>query len=175
MSASTADARSPKAIARIASAGTAEPIWPGAKALDGKYRSAWTRNSGTSASRSGSRRRAGLTYQRAIAPKTIRENVNCTPNSVVGLISGIASGAKPAERLLSIDEPFRRKHGGAFNRLGTRIGETRRHEEGESTDAGSAVARDDVRVAPLHHTWTEPVVELRRVDEETFRPRPLRF
>src|SRR5438128_5208062 len=42
----TAETRSPYAISAIAFIGTAAPTCPGANALEGRYRSAWTRKRG---------------------------------------------------------------------------------------------------------------------------------
>src|SRR5215471_21590441 len=85
--ASTADARSPYAMAFIASIGTVGATCPSANALDGTYRSPCTRKSGASAAGVGSAFNAGHTYHFATRPTSTRENVNCTPISVVGLIA----------------------------------------------------------------------------------------
>src|SRR5215472_5527564 len=129
--ASTADARSPYAMAFIASIGTVGATCPGANALDGKYRSPCTRKSGASAAGVGRAFNAGHKYHFATRPASTRENVNCTPISVVGLMGDplracrvcIGSfGTEPCERLLSIDEPFRREDGRAFDRFRTSLG-----------------------------------------------------
>src|SRR5215467_806022 len=74
-------------MAFIASIGTVGATCPGANALDGKYRSPCTRNSGARAAGAGSAFNAGHTYHFATRPASTRENVNCTPISVVGLIT----------------------------------------------------------------------------------------
>src|SRR5215475_8706087 len=71
----------------IASIGTVGPTCPGANALDGKYRSPCTRKSGASAAGAGRAFNAGTTYHFATRPTSTRENVNCTPISVNGLIA----------------------------------------------------------------------------------------
>src|SRR5262249_28044145 len=48
--------------------------------------------------------------------------------------------------------------------------ETGGHQERELADAGRAVTRNDVGVAPLHHSRSEGMPELDRVDQEAAGP-----
>src|SRR5713101_400634 len=118
-------------MAAMASIGTFAPTCPGANALDGRYRSPWTRKRGTSAVEAGSAFKAGEMYHLATRAKRTSEEVNCTPMRVVGLIRHHLSRevvwgsfrAKPVERLLAIDEPLRREDGRALKRLCPRLRE----------------------------------------------------
>src|SRR5439155_10003847 len=86
MSERTADTRSPYAISAIAFIGTAAPTCPGANALEGRYRSAWTRKRGTRAACAGSVFNAGVMYHFATSAKRTSEKVNCRPNNAMGLM-----------------------------------------------------------------------------------------
>src|SRR5215471_2509112 len=103
--ASTADARSPYAMAFIAFIGTVAPTCPGANALDGRYRSPCTRKSGASAAGVGSAFNTGITYHFATMPASTRENVNCTPISVVGLIAEATRTPPVDRRTTSLGRP----------------------------------------------------------------------
>src|SRR5215467_4343984 len=142
-------------MAFIASIGTVGATCPGANALDGKYRSPCTRNSGARAAGAGSAFNAGHSYHFATRPASTKENVNCTPISVVGLIADpFARGAsvvhslgtKPRERLLSIDEPLRGEDCRPLDGFHTGPRKPCGHEEREPASAGSAVPRNDVGV-----------------------------
>src|SRR5438552_18808779 len=117
-------------------------------------------------------------YHLATKAKSTSENVNCTPNSVVGLIgdpvraNGVGCdslGAEPCQCLLSIDEPLRWEDSRSLDGFRSRCGKPGGHEEREPANAGRAVPRNDVRVPPLHDARAEPVCELGRVDEEGLR------
>src|SRR5215472_718548 len=82
---------------------------------------------------------------------------------------------KPSECLLTIEEPLRRKNGRALDGLLARSGEPGWHEEREPSDTSRSVARDDVSVAPLHHSVPEAMLELHRIDEQRAGPRLLCF
>src|SRR5262245_25314248 len=56
-----------------------------------------------------------------------------------------------------------------------RIRKSCRHEEGESSNTGGAVPRNDVGIAPRQNAIRETMMELDGVDEETPRPPLLRF
>src|SRR5262249_30669552 len=56
-----------------------------------------------------------------------------------------------------------------------RAGEAIRNVEGKFSSAGSAIARDDAIVPPLHHARPELVAELVPVDQEQRRSQALRF
>src|SRR5712692_11167706 len=86
MSERTAETRSPYAISAIAFIGTAAPTCPGANAVEGRYRSAWTRKRGTRAACAGSLSNAGVMYHFATSAKRTSENVNCRPNNAIGLM-----------------------------------------------------------------------------------------
>src|SRR5262249_55070000 len=82
-----------------------------------------------------------------------------------------SSRSKPIECLLAVDEPLRWKDGWPFDRLLSGAGESRGHQKGESTNAGSAVARNDMGVAPRHDSIPKPMLKLHRVDQKPARPR----
>src|SRR6516165_9092397 len=90
------------------------------------------------------------------------------PGSIPQLLR--CSLPKPAHGFLTIQEPLRGKDGGALDGLFPRIWESRRHDECEFSNAGSAISRNDMRVAPLHHAVPKSMPELECVDEQATRP-----
>src|SRR5262245_2749657 len=98
--------------------------------------------------------KAGEMYHFATTANRTSENVNCTPNSVVGLIGDpvrancvarASFGAEPCQRLLPIHEPLRWEDGGSLDGFRSSSGKSGGHEESEPANAGGAVPRNDVR------------------------------
>src|SRR5260370_41689299 len=110
--------------------------------------------------------------------KATRLNVDWMLKATNGLMSPSPRGdgsrrAQPIESLPSVDEPPRGEDRRPFDALLPRVGETRRHHEGELAHTGGAVPRNDVRVTPLHHVRAEPPAKRDAVDHEAEGSRPL--
>src|SRR2546428_2562821 len=89
--------------------------------------------------------------------------------------SRLCSFSKPANGFFTVDEPARREDRWAFERLLPRIRKRWRHHERESSNAGTAIAGNDVRVPPGHYTITEFMPEFDGVDQKPARPCLLRL
>src|SRR5215469_444064 len=74
--------------------------------------------------------------------------------------------AEPIQGCLAIDEPLRGEHRGSFSLFRASLRKSGRHLEGEFANPCSPVARNDVSVAPLHHSIAEAVAEIRSIDEQ---------
>src|SRR5260370_13864079 len=110
--------------------------------------------------------------------KATRLNVDWMLKATNGLTSPPPPGdgsrrAQPIESLPSVDEPPGGEDRRPFDAFLPRVGETRRHHEGELAHTGGAVPRNDGRVTPLHHVGAEPVSKLDGVDQEAEGSRPL--
>src|SRR5262249_31300190 len=165
-------ATSPHAISLASPSVTAKPKCRAEKTCSATWRNACTQRGRLSASASGCRLIHGATTQTP-APRNSTKLITVALRPAAVELMTVVLACEPFVGSLPAGEPAGRElrppFWSGYSPRFDRSWDALTYNEREPSDARGVVARDDVFVPPLHHSFPERVVEVGRVDQHEGR------